>query len=67
MGVWFLASAVGNYLGGRAASLYDTFALPSLFGAVAGLALLAAVVLAAFIPYAGQLLARPAAPPGVSP
>jgi hypothetical protein len=28
---------------------------------------MAAVVLAAFIPYAGQLLARPAAPPGVSP
>ena len=24
MGVWFLASAVGNYLGGRAASLYQT-------------------------------------------
>ena len=35
MGVWFLASAVGNYLGGRAASLYETLELPTLFGIVA--------------------------------
>ena len=37
MGVWFLATAVGNYLGGRAASLYDTLELPTLFGIVAAI------------------------------
>jgi len=42
MGVWFLAAAVGNYLGGRVAGLYEAFSLPSLFGTVALLALAAA-------------------------
>ena len=51
MGVWFLATAVGNYLGGRIAGLYETFSLPSLFGAVTLFALAAAAGLA--------LLARP--------
>jgi proton-dependent oligopeptide transporter, POT family len=31
MGVWFLASAVGNYLAGMAASVYETVPLPTLF------------------------------------
>lgn len=35
MGVWFLASAVGNYLGGRVAGLYGTMPLPELCGLVA--------------------------------
>jgi POT family proton-dependent oligopeptide transporter len=35
MGVWFLAAAVGNYVGGRMASFYETWPLPTLFGAVA--------------------------------
>ena len=54
MGVWFLASAVGNYLGGRVAGLYDTFTLPQLFGAVAAAALVALLVLAASRPFANQ-------------
>lgn len=48
MGVWFLSAAVGNYLGGGFASLYETFPLPSLFGTVAGFSLAAAIVLALF-------------------
>jgi proton-dependent oligopeptide transporter, POT family len=36
MGVWFLSISVGDYLGGRAASLYESFPLPALFGIVAG-------------------------------
>ena len=38
MGVWFLATSVGNFIGGRVSGLYESFALPSLFGAVAGFA-----------------------------
>jgi len=34
MGVWFLASALGNFVGGRIAGLFETFPLPQLFGAV---------------------------------
>jgi dipeptide/tripeptide permease len=37
MGIWFLATSVGNFIGGRVVGLYESFALPSLFGAVAGL------------------------------
>jgi len=35
MGIWFLADAVGNYIGGRLASVYESFPLPELFGIVA--------------------------------
>jgi POT family proton-dependent oligopeptide transporter len=34
MGVWFLGTAVGNYVGGRAAGFYESMTLPSLFTAV---------------------------------
>jgi POT family proton-dependent oligopeptide transporter len=46
MGVWFLSISVGNYLGGRVASLYEALELPALFGVVAAVALVAAIVLA---------------------
>lgn len=36
MGVWFLSISVGDYLGGRAASLYESVPLSELFGIVAG-------------------------------
>ncbi len=49
MGVWFLATSVGNYLGGRVAGLYESFSLPSLFTAVTLFALAAAVVLALLV------------------
>jgi POT family proton-dependent oligopeptide transporter len=57
MGVWFLASAVGNYLGGRVAGLYERVSLPMLFTLVTGFALLAALVLWILRPYASRLLA----------
>ncbi|HEU4681743.1 MAG TPA: peptide MFS transporter [Gemmatimonadales bacterium] len=57
MGVWFLALSVGNYLGGRVAGLYEGFALPELFGAVAAYALLAAIVLALLIKPVRRMLA----------
>jgi POT family proton-dependent oligopeptide transporter len=45
MGVWFLASSVGNFIGGRLASVYESFPLPSLFGLVAAFCILVSVVL----------------------
>jgi POT family proton-dependent oligopeptide transporter len=35
MGVWFLASAVGNYIGGRTAGFYEMLPLWGLFGLIA--------------------------------
>jgi POT family proton-dependent oligopeptide transporter len=35
MGVWFLSISVGDFIGGRLASVYESFPLPELFGIVA--------------------------------
>ena len=56
MGVWFLASAVGNYLGGRAASLYETLELPTLFGIVAAVPIVAGILLALLTPQIKKLM-----------
>jgi POT family proton-dependent oligopeptide transporter len=56
MGVWFLAAAVGNYLGGRVAGMYETVSLPVLFGIVAGTTLLAGIVLALASPRVRRLM-----------
>jgi POT family proton-dependent oligopeptide transporter len=34
MGVWFLGTSVGNYVGGRAAGFYESMTIPNLFIAV---------------------------------
>jgi len=47
LGVWFLASSVGNFVGGSIAGLFEKMALPSLFGAVA--AVTGAFTLLAFV------------------
>jgi POT family proton-dependent oligopeptide transporter len=49
MGIWFLSTSIGNWLAGKAASLYSSMPLPSLFGSVAGFSIVAAVVLAILI------------------
>jgi len=49
MGVWFLSLAVGNYLGGRTAALYEALSLPALFAAVAGVSFAAALILALLV------------------
>jgi POT family proton-dependent oligopeptide transporter len=46
MGVWFLSNAMGNYLGGRLASFYESFPLDSLFGIVAAFGIGFGVLLA---------------------
>jgi len=49
MGVWFLAASVGNFIGGRISSFYESWALPSLFGAVGLFAIGAGIVLFLFV------------------
>jgi len=49
MGIWFLSTSVGNWLAGKAASMYSSMPLPHLFGSVAGFSILAAVALAILI------------------
>jgi POT family proton-dependent oligopeptide transporter len=49
MGLWFVTIGIGNYLGGRVASLYESVALPTLFGIVAGVAFVATLVLVTLI------------------
>jgi POT family proton-dependent oligopeptide transporter len=49
MGIWFLSNSIGNWLAGKAASLYSSLPLPTLFGAVAVFSIAAAVVLAILI------------------
>jgi POT family proton-dependent oligopeptide transporter len=49
MGIWFLTNSIGNWLAGKAASMYSSMPLPTLFGANAGFSIAAAVVLALLI------------------
>jgi POT family proton-dependent oligopeptide transporter len=45
MGLWFVSIGIGDYLGGRVASLYESVSLPILFGVVACVAFAATVAL----------------------
>jgi POT family proton-dependent oligopeptide transporter len=58
MGVWFLATSVGNYLGGQVASLYEAFALPTLFTVVTVFALVCALLLALLVRPIARMLAE---------
>jgi POT family proton-dependent oligopeptide transporter len=49
MGIWFLSTSIGNWLAGKAASLYSSMPLPTLFGSVAAFSIVAAVALAILI------------------
>jgi POT family proton-dependent oligopeptide transporter len=49
MGIWFLSTSIGNWLAGKAASMYSSMPLPTLFGSVAGFSIAAAIVLAILI------------------
>ncbi len=59
MGVWFLASSVGNFIGGRVSGFYESFALPTLFGSVAAFAIVAGLILLALVPSMRQLMPAP--------
>src|SRR3954453_11477962 len=58
MGIWFLATSVGNYIGGRVSGLYESFALPTLFGAVAAFSVLSALVMFALTPWIKRMMGR---------
>ncbi|HET7695751.1 MAG TPA: peptide MFS transporter [Vicinamibacterales bacterium] len=58
MGIWFLATSVGNYIGGRVSGFYESFPLPSLFGAVASFGLAVAIVMFALTPPIKRLMGR---------
>jgi len=49
MGLWFVSISIGDLLAGKAGSLFESMALPTLFGWVAIIALAASVVLALLI------------------
>jgi POT family proton-dependent oligopeptide transporter len=48
MGVWFLGTSNGNYIGGRLSGFYDSMPLPTLFGAVALFSVLAGALFLIF-------------------
>jgi POT family proton-dependent oligopeptide transporter len=48
MGVWFLGASAGNFIGGRLASFYESWPLPSLFGFVAAFGIGFGILLLAF-------------------
>jgi proton-dependent oligopeptide transporter, POT family len=56
MGVWYLATSVGNFIGGRLASLYGSMPLPNLFGAIALVGVAAGVVMFALTPSIKSLM-----------
>ncbi|HEY6191610.1 MAG TPA: peptide MFS transporter [Bacteroidota bacterium] len=46
MGIWFLTIALGNYIGGQVAGLFETMPLPTLFLTIFGTTGVAALILA---------------------
>ena len=59
MGVWFMATSVGNFIGGRVAGVYEKFSLPQLFGVVALYALVFAGLIAVLVKPIKRMLERP--------
>jgi POT family proton-dependent oligopeptide transporter len=49
MGLWFLATSVGNYMGGFFVKLYASMELPTLFGAMATFAVAVGLLLWVFV------------------
>ena len=58
MGVWFLATSVGEYIGGLFAGLYGSLDLPKLFGAIAIYTFIAAGIMALLVKPIKRMLAR---------
>ena len=58
MGVWFMATSVGNFIGGEVAGVYEKFSLPQLFGVVALYATVFAGILALLVKPIRRMLER---------
>ncbi|HET9151842.1 MAG TPA: peptide MFS transporter [Gemmatimonadales bacterium] len=59
LGVWFLASSVGNFIGGNVAGLYESFSTAQIFTAVTVFVLAACLLLLVFVQPIKRMLARP--------
>ena len=57
MGVWFLAAAMGNFIGGMVAGLFESFPLPLLFGAVFATTLVATLAMLVLVKPVRRLMA----------
>lgn len=57
MGVWFLASSIGNKVAGRVGGLYESFSVTSIFGANAGFVLVFALGMALLVGPIRRMLA----------
>ncbi len=58
MGVWFLATSVGNKIAGTVAGLYESFSLPTIFGTVTAIALIFALLMALLVRPIKRMMAR---------
>ncbi len=56
MGIWFLGAATGNFIGGRVGGLFEAFPLKSIFLAVFGTSLAAALVMFFLVPWMKRLM-----------
>jgi proton-dependent oligopeptide transporter, POT family len=56
MGIWFLATSVGDFIGGRVAALYGSMPLSHLFGAVAVFGIGAGIITFAVAPGINRLI-----------
>jgi POT family proton-dependent oligopeptide transporter len=57
MGIWFLATSIGDWLAGKAGSLFESMPLPTLFGWVAAISCIAGVVLVLLIKPTKKMMA----------
>jgi POT family proton-dependent oligopeptide transporter len=51
MGVWFLATSVGNFIAGRLSGFYEAMPLPTLFGTVTTFAVVAGCLMFLLVPW----------------
>jgi len=56
MGLWYLGISVGNFIGGRLASLYGSMALTTLFGIIAAVGIGAGLIMFALTPPIKRLM-----------
>jgi POT family proton-dependent oligopeptide transporter len=56
MGVWFLATSVGNFIAGRLSGFYEAMPLPDLFGVVTLFAVVAGVIMFVLVPTMKRLM-----------
>jgi proton-dependent oligopeptide transporter, POT family len=59
MGIWFLGISVGNFIGGRLASLYTAMPLPTLFAVIAGGGIAAGAIMFVLTPSIKRLMQEP--------